>query len=156
LLRAGHTPETVETVLDRLASERALDDDRLASTWARARLSHYGHGRHRIKAELLRRGVARPSVERGLRQALDDVPETAALDATLRRLWRHQVKAPAEKRLLRVWNALLRRGYPAQLVAERLRALHPQRATGIAELVDSAAGYGHDDGSDPSAPGDYD
>jgi regulatory protein len=126
LERAGHAASEVDEAVARLKSQRALDDERFAEAFARSRIGRRGVGRHRVRAELRRRGVARSAAERGLQGALGDVSEAAALDDQARRYWRQRTGEDPARRVQKLWAFLLRRGYPADLVQTRLRALWPR------------------------------
>jgi len=115
----------VEAALARLKSEHLLDDRRFAASFARSRLGGTGHGRLRIRSELRRRGVEREPIEAGLAEALDDFPEAEAIDVLIRRLARQASEQTPERRLRRIWMALLRRGFPPSLVRRRLEVLKP-------------------------------
>jgi SOS response regulatory protein OraA/RecX len=72
------------------------------------------------------RGVARLAAEKGLTDALADVSEAEALEAQARKYWRERQRDEPAQRLRKLWAFLLRRGYPAGLVRERLAALWPR------------------------------
>ena len=126
LKKAGHAEEEVDAAVVRLKSQRALDDERFAEAFARSRLLHRGLGQKRIESELRHRGVARSVVQKGLGEALADVSEGAALEAQARRYWQARTKDEPRARVQKLWAFLLRRGYPADLVRTRLRALWPR------------------------------
>ena len=126
LKRAGHAEDEVEAAVTRLKGQRALDDERFAETFARSRLVHRGLGQNRIASELRQRGVARAVANKGLGEALADVSESEALESQARRYWRARTKDEPRKRVQKLWAFLLRRGYPADLVRTRLRALWPR------------------------------
>jgi regulatory protein len=116
----------VEEALRRLRGERYLDDAGFAARFARSRMALRGQGRLRIRQGLRERGVAPPVAEGGLQEALAEVPERGVLDALARRYWRLRAGDEPAKRLRRLWLFLVRRGFPAGLVHERLRALWPR------------------------------
>jgi regulatory protein len=121
----GHTPGEVDAALARVKSSRYLDDKTYAERYTRSRLTSHGHGRGRIRQGLRMRGVAGELVDGALRQAADDGLEREALDTAAKKYWRlHPRVAPAD-RMRRMWVFLMRRGFPAGLVHERLRALWP-------------------------------
>ena len=126
LRRAGHAEGEVDEAVTRLKAQRALDDGRFAEVFSRSRLRHRGLGSNRIRAELRQRGVVRSVAEKGLREALREVSETEAMDALARRYWRQREADEPGKRVQKLWAFLLRRGYPADLVSARLRALWPR------------------------------
>lgn len=154
LLAEGHSPETVRETLERLRQRRALDDARFAAAYSRSRLGGRGLGPRRIRSELRRRGVGREELEQGLGEALADHPEREALDRVLRRLWQEGQRLTPEKRLMRAWAALLRRGFAPALVRERLAVLLPRRRDMLDALEHAAAPAeaagedepGHDEG----------
>lgn len=126
LLRKGHPQSGVEPALDRLRRERYLDDGSLAARYARSRMEFQGQGQHRVRQGLRRRGVAGAIIEQGLREALGEVSERDVLDRLARRYWAQRRRDVPERRLRALWAFLLRRGFPAALVHERLRALWPR------------------------------
>jgi regulatory protein len=126
LLERGHEDEEVEAALRRLRSEGYLDDGGFAERFARSRLEGHGLGRLRVRQGLWKRGVERGTAEAGLSAALREVPEADVLEAVARRYWRQRTRDEPELRLRKLWAFLLRRGFPASLVNERLRALWPR------------------------------
>jgi regulatory protein len=134
LAARGHEPEEIEAALERLRRERYLDDAGFAERFARSRLAHQGHGRALIRQGLRRRGVSRSESEAGLEGALREVDEKAVLDTLARRYWRQHAKVEPKRRLPRLWAFLLRRGFAAGLVHERLRALWPRWADALEGL----------------------
>jgi regulatory protein len=125
LARKGHAAAEIDAVVERLLRERGLDDARMAERFASVRLTRRGHGTRRIRQDLLKRGIARPLVERGLKLALADTPEAEGLDTTAQRYWISHARVAPEQRLKRLWAFLLRRGFPEPLVRQRLRELWP-------------------------------
>ena len=126
LLRDGFSADEIDSAVRRLVAEKYLDDGGFAARFAKSRMRHQGLGRHRIRRELFRKGVAKPQAEAGVAAALEDVSEEESIDALARRHWRQHVKDEPRKRVRRLWAFLLRRGFPADLVQARLRALWPR------------------------------
>jgi len=124
LARQGHAPDVIEETLTRLARVRLLDDQAFAERYARRALDR-GLGGKRIAVALGTRGVSRDLVRVGIERARGDVPETALLDRVAQRYWQRHARIESPRRLRRLWAYLLRRGFPAALVAARLRALAP-------------------------------
>jgi regulatory protein len=139
LLARGHSPDAVREALQRLRERRALDDARFAAAYSRTRLAGRGLGPRRIRLELRRRGVGPEDLEQGLREALADHSESEGLDRVLRRLWQEGARLPPEKRLVRAWAALLRRGFAPALVRERLAVLLPRRRDMLDDLEHALA-----------------
>jgi regulatory protein len=122
LSRRAYGPAEIEEVVERLRTEGLLDDSKLAGNVARYRMAA-GLGRFRVRAELQRRGFAPESQDAGIRSALEEISETTLIDEAARHYWRANSRVEEGKRLERLHRFLLRKGFPASLVADRLRAL---------------------------------
>jgi regulatory protein len=116
----------VEAALARLSEARYLDDAGYAARVARTRLRHDGLGRHRIRQDLRLRGVDQNTAEAGIAEAVAEVPEAEALEKVAQRYWRTHPSDEPSVRLRKLWAFLVRRGFPAGLVHDRLRALWPR------------------------------
>jgi regulatory protein len=138
LARQGHAPDVIEETLTRLAQARLLDDQAFAERYARRALER-GLGGKRIAVGLGTRGVSRDLVRVGIERARGDVPETALLDRVAQRYWQRHARIESQRRLRRLWAYLLRRGFPAALVAARLRALAPDLDEDLDALASSSS-----------------
>jgi regulatory protein len=127
LVGEGHAVEQVDDAVLRAKSARYVDDTRYAERFTRSRLVGRGQGRAIIRHGLRTRGVKGEVVDRALKQAVAEGLEKAALDAVARKYWRLHPKVEPETRLKRLWAFLMRRGFPASLVHERLRSLWPRQ-----------------------------
>lgn len=126
LTRAGFVVDDVDAALARLVSEGFLDDARFAQGFARSRMTLRGHGRHRIRQALFQRGIDREVAEGGLLGALDEVSEDEILDRLARSYWNRKRRLEPRRRLASLRAFLLRRGFPADVVTPKLRALWPE------------------------------
>jgi regulatory protein len=122
----GHTADQVDEAVSRVKSARYVDDKGYAERFTRSRLRERGHGRALIRQGLRVRGVAGEHVDRALKQASQEGLEKEALDAAARKYWRLHPKVEPNIRIQRLWAFLLRRGFPAGLVQERLQSLWPR------------------------------
>jgi regulatory protein len=134
LRRKGFATDQVEQAIERLLAARYLDDSVFAERFAHSRLASRGQGRNRVRRDLRSRGVASSTAEAALTRALGDVSEAEALDALARKYWRQRSHDEPVRRMRKLWAFLLRRGYPASLVVDRLRVLWPRWSGGIEDL----------------------
>lgn len=139
-LLARYDEQEVEAALSRLQELRLVDDAAWAERFVRDRFERGGKGRHRIRSELLARGIDAATAEAALAVALQGEVErekAAAVLATLRsRLDRgrgapeaaeqavHRNERPAphdtEQQRNRLFRRMIARGYPASLVRDLL------------------------------------
>ena len=126
LRRDGFADDEIEETVARLRRDRYLDDAGFAARLARTRLAHAGVGRNRVRLELRKKGVRRATAEAGLEAALAEVPEAETIDRLARRFWKSREKDEPRHRLRKLWAFLIRRGFPAGLVQDRLRVLWPR------------------------------
>jgi regulatory protein len=103
-------------------------------------MAHAGVGRNRVRLELRKKGVRRATAEAGLTEALAEVPERDVLESVARRFWKSREKDEPERRLRKLWAFLVRRGFPADLVHARLRALWPRWSDALDGLEPEEAG----------------
>ncbi len=135
--RDGYAPAEVDAALLRLREKRLLDDARYAGRRARRGLGERGMGRLRVRAELRARGVAPRTAESAVAEALAETPEAERIEALARAWWRTHRSGEPQARVRRLAGWLVRRGFPAGAVAERLRRLFPRDTEGFGEIADA-------------------
>ena len=119
LAARGYPDEAITEELRHLRASGAQDDARAAAAHVRTATRIKGRGRLRIERELLARGVSRDIV----RALVAEMPADDDAAAIARVLERRRVPArldPAARR--RVFQHLLRRGFPADAIAKALRS----------------------------------
>ena len=139
LTRDGFEAAAIDAALMRLEKQRYLDDSRLGEQFARSRMAERGYGRAWVRQALAQKGLSRGIIEGSLRTALADVSEADAIDRLARRYWRQKVNQEPARRLKGLWAFLIRRGFPAGLVGDRLRALWPRWGDALAGLEPAEA-----------------
>jgi regulatory protein len=112
----------VRGVLARLKREALLDDARYARQFARARAEGRRQGRYRIARELRARGVADRHIEAALDEVFAETDEAALLRKRIERKLKTLRGPLDQRRLASLYRALLRAGFPADLIRQELRA----------------------------------
>jgi regulatory protein len=113
----GFSAKEVAGTVERLSRLGYLDDRAYAVRYAGWAAEERPMGRRRVAAELMRRGVARDTIERALDETLGPEQEAAALERALAKAARGVLSPPDERTRRRVASALLRRGFrPAQVM----------------------------------------
>jgi len=120
LRRKGVPPEVGDPVLDRLTAAGLIDDEAFARAFVESRQRTRPRGRRGLAAELRRRGIAPPVIDRVLadREETEDKVEAArrAVAAKLRAL----EGKPPELVRRRAEQFLLRRGFDYETIREAL------------------------------------
>jgi regulatory protein len=111
--------DEVEAALQRLAGEGLVDDRRVAASFVRVASRVKGRGRIRIERDLIARGVA-PAIVRETLAALPEEEDVEAIERLLARRTLPNRLPIADRR--RLFQQLLRRGFPADAIAKALRA----------------------------------
>jgi regulatory protein len=120
-LRARGFPDDVVTeAVARLAAAGVIDDRRAAQAAARTLVTVRQRGRHRVRRELEQLGFDKELARETLDRVFGDADEAAVLANVVASKLRGRRSIPDPPAYRRLFSALLRRGFPADLVREAL------------------------------------
>lgn len=121
LTRKGLMEENVEYALNRLETERLVDDEQYARQFATSRLRSGLKGRLMIKQELQQRGVPKQAAA----EALSELDRDSELSAAKRLADKksRSLKGELKQRKMKLMSFLLRRGFPSDIVREAMREI---------------------------------
>ena len=112
LLQKGYRTEDVESAISQLMKERALDDHRTAHTIIQRAIQVKNWPKQRVKDELTRRGIMDEVAINTVEEAFSDINERMLLDKIIdQRLSSCELN---DRQLQRLYQSLLRRGFPAE------------------------------------------
>ena len=131
LHRRGLPAEAIDDAVARLTRAGALDDGRAARSAARTLLAVKLRGRYRVARELERLGFAASLVETTLADLTGDTDERAAIARVVATRMHGQSRIPDPAAYRRLYGALLRRGFPGDLIREALRPLWGARGAPV-------------------------
>ena len=114
----GFSAAAARGAASRLEREGWLDDAAAARAFARARMARYG--RARIQSELAARGFLEESIASALAEAGDE-EEEKALSRLFARIQRATAGLDRDKRRLRIWKSLTRRGFAASSISAKMK-----------------------------------
>jgi len=109
LKRKGFGQEAIAGCVERLRTNRMVDDSAFARRFAEQRAANQRKGRMLIRQELMQRGVAKPEIEQAIGAIEPEVEEQSAL-ALARKKW-PSVKGNDRERKQKLMAMLMRRGY---------------------------------------------
>jgi regulatory protein len=139
LRRRGASAEIAQAVVADLTDRGYVDDQAFARWWAEARARGRRVGSHRLRQELLAKGIPRAMAEAAIAAAFEEVGESArALEAGRRRLPALLRGQPARVPA-RLADYLLRRGYPAATVRSAVRTLLAERGADLSGIEEDGS-----------------
>src|SRR6266576_2703411 len=119
----GATESIVAEVIERLREYGYLDDARFAHGYASLRVQQRPIGRQRLERDLRMKQIDKATVDAALDQVFETTPEEGMIDRAIekriRLRGRPQTRADAKK----LFDHLLRQGFPFELVSEKVRAV---------------------------------
>jgi regulatory protein len=121
LLQLCPDADAVNRVIERLRAAGYLDDRKFCETFIQSRLQRKGHGRARIERELRLRGLNPKLVREELEKAYPAEAEREPLQHALERKLRSLLPPMDAKKLSKLYNHLLRRGFPGEAIRLELR-----------------------------------
>ena len=122
LARRQHDPESIDTAIERLKAERAIDDQRVAGAIARTQTAVRGRGRLRVKRQIEAAGISSAVAERAVDEVFQDVDPDALLHAALDRRLRGRTELTDRDRA-RLYRYLLGQGFDSDRVLAVLRGV---------------------------------
>jgi regulatory protein len=123
----GFPEDVVTETVERLTAAGVIDDTRAARAAARTLVMVRHRGRHRVSRELEHLGFDKDVAVDAARRALADAGEPAVLAKVVASKLRGQRSIPDPAAYRRLFAALLRRGFPADLVRTALRPFWGRR-----------------------------
>jgi regulatory protein len=122
LTRRQFTVEEIDTVIDRLARDRTLDDRRVALASARMAATIKGRGRRRVLQYVQQQGVSAEVAAAAVNEVFGELDEAALLDRALEKRLRGMSAASLDARTrARVVRQLIAQGFEPAAVFARLR-----------------------------------
>jgi regulatory protein len=113
----------VEDAIDRLKEYGYLDDERFALGYASLRIRERPLGRNRLARDLHFKKVDRAVAEEALELVFTETPEEELIDRAVEKRIRLRGKPTNAIETKRLFDHLLRLGFPFDLVREKVRGL---------------------------------
>jgi regulatory protein len=121
LTRKQFEPDEIDAAVERLQTDRALDDRRTALACARTEAHVKRRGRQRVLRRVESLGIDRDIARTAVAEVFADVDEDAAIENTIDRRLRGSDGRPTADDLRRVKQYLLRQGFDAGTVNTAIR-----------------------------------
>jgi len=119
----GATPQIVEIVIERLREYGYLDDARYAQSYASLRVQQRPIGRQRLQRDLWLKKIDKQTAESALDQVFEQTPEEDLIDKAIAKRIRLRGKPKTREDAKKLFDHLLRQGFPFELVGDKVRAI---------------------------------
>jgi regulatory protein len=123
LQRKGTTEAVVETVISRLRDYGYLDDERFAFSYASFKVKQRPLGRRRLERDLKLKKVATEVANEALELVYAETSEEQLIDKAIEKRLRLRGRPKNRVEAKSLFDHLLRRGFPFELVSDKVRAL---------------------------------
>lgn len=123
LERRWATNADVEAAIERLTEYGYLDDERFAFGYASLRVRQKALGRNRLARDLQFKKVDQAVADEALDQVFSETPEEELIDRAIEKRVRTRGKPENAAEAKKLFDHLLRLGFPFELVSQKVRAL---------------------------------
>jgi regulatory protein len=123
LERRGASETVVESVISRLREYGYLDDARFAQSYASLRVQQRPVGRQRLQRDLWLKQIDKATADAALDQVFETTPEVDLLNRAIEKRIRLRGRPKDRAEAKKLFDHLLRLGFPFELVSERVRAI---------------------------------
>jgi len=124
LARKGHSADDIESAIERLKQERALDDARVAEAIARTETAIKRRGKLRVRRQIENAGIAPELARQALDAVFDGIDDDALLHAALARRLRSERPIEDDREFQRLYRYLSAQGFESGRI---VRALNSRR-----------------------------
>ena len=133
LARREFDEESIDAAVTRLKTERAIDDRRVALACARSAVRLKGRGRERVRRSIESLGISRDLARAAVDEVFTEIDESALIARALDKRWPRpaaattgssadsEPPAPDRREIQRIYQSLLRQGFPADRVMQAIR-----------------------------------
>lgn len=119
----GVTRANIDEVIARLTEYGYLNDERFAFGYASAKVRQRPIGRQRLKRDLALKKVDKETAVEVLNLVFAETPEAELIDRAIEKRIRLRGRPKNREEAKRLFDHLLRQGFPFELVAEKVRAV---------------------------------
>jgi len=120
LARKAHDPQDIDDAVERLRSERALDDARVAEAIARTEVAVRKRGKLRVQMQIERAGIARTTARRAVDETFEGIDDAALLEASLAKRLRGRDTIEDDREFERLYRSLTSQGFESDRVLQVL------------------------------------
>ena len=121
LIDRDHPGEETDQAIAKLLDDGALDDRRVARSYARTASKIKGRGRLRVSRELQAMGIAKEVVAEAVAEVFSDLDERTLIDRAIQKKLRGGRKPSTLQERARLYQFLMRQGFTPAAVSAAMR-----------------------------------
>ena len=122
LSRRGFAPHEIDTAVDRLRSDKSIDDERVAGALARSETSIRKRGRLRVKRRIEAAGIASSVAQRAIDDTFAEIDSEALMAAALEKRLRGRAAIADDREFQRLYRYLSAQGFESDRILALLRS----------------------------------
>jgi regulatory protein len=126
LARRGYEESEIDTAVERLKADRAIDDGRVANAIARTEVSIKRRGKRRVVQQIQQAGISRSAARQAVDETFEEIDEQALLSAALDRRLKGSRVIADDREFQRLFRYLVGQGFDADGVFRALSARRPR------------------------------
>ncbi len=127
LARKEHQADEIDEAVERLRSERAIDDVRVAEAIARTETSIRRRGKLRVRLQIERAGIAKTIARRAVDDVFGALDPEAHIEAALNKRLRGRTAIADDREFQRLYRYLTAQGFESDQVMKALSGRRPRR-----------------------------
>ena len=120
LARKDYDADEIDAAVERLKSERAIDDARVAGAIARTETSLKRRGRLRVSQQIARAGIAPATARQAIDDTFEDIDDDRLLAAALGRRLKDDRPIEDDREFRRLYRYLMSQGFESDKVLKAL------------------------------------
>ena len=122
LARKGYEADKIDEAVDRLKSERAIDDARVAGAIARTQTAIKRRGKLRVAQQIARAGIGSATARQALDETFENLDDETLLAAALGRRLKGDRQIADDREFRRLYRYLIAQGFESDRVIKALSA----------------------------------
>jgi regulatory protein len=126
LVRKGHDVDAIHDAIERLRTERALDDARVAEAIARTETSIRRRGKLRVQMQIQRAGIDKSIAKQAVDDVFGTIDDEALIEASLSKRLRGRETIADDREFQRLYRYLAGQGFESDRIIKLLSARRKQ------------------------------
>ncbi|MAO66256.1 MAG: hypothetical protein CL666_14770 [Balneola sp.] len=121
--KKGYSGHYVEEILDEFEAKEYIDDQKFALTYTQEKFEFNNWGPYKVRNHLFKKGISKSVAENCIQQVFGDKAIKESIVELIKKKKKRYQREPAEKRKKKMFDFLMRKGYPSEQITEYMPLL---------------------------------